>query len=78
MLEFAVEIVGGDRDGELIYFAYDWEHPPILDLDPPITLEAGEGLKLIATYYNWTNETLTFGLLSVDEMMILFGYFYTD
>lgn len=78
MLEFAVEIVGGDRDGELIYITYDWEHPPILDLDPPITLETGEGLKLIATYDNWTDETLTFGLLSEDEMMILFGYYYTD
>jgi hypothetical protein len=77
-LEFAVEIVGGSRDGELIYIAYDWEHPPILELDPPLTLEAGEGLRLIATYDNWTNETLTFGLLSEDEMMIVFGYFYTD
>jgi hypothetical protein len=78
MLEFSVEIVGGDRDGELVYFAYDWEHPPILDLDPPITLEAGEGLKLNATYDNWTDKTLRFGLLGEDEMMILFGYYYTD
>ena len=78
MLEFAVEIVGGNRDGEMIYIAYDWAHPPILDFDPPLTLEAGEGLKLIATYDNWTNETLTFGLLSEDEMMILFGYYYRD
>jgi len=77
-LEFSVEIVGGERHGELVYISYDWEHPPILELDPPLVLEEGEGLKLIATYDNWTSEDLTFGLLSEDEMMILFGYFYTD
>jgi hypothetical protein len=33
-------------------------------------------LKLIVTYNNWTTRTLRFGLLSQDEMMILFGYFY--
>lgn len=78
MTEFRVEIVGGPRDGELIYIAYDWEHPPILEIDPPLTLEPGQGLRLIATYNNWTDRTLRFGLLSSDEMMILFGYYYTD
>lgn len=77
-LEFAVEVVGGDRDGEMVYISYDWEHPPILEFDPPLVLEAGEGLKCIATYDNWTDEPLSFGLLSEDEMMILFGYYYTD
>lgn len=77
MLEFKAEVVGGDMDGELVYIAYDWEHPPILELDPPLHLEPGEGLKIIATYDNWTDSTLAFGLLSEDEMMILFGYYYT-
>ena len=76
MLEFRVEKVGGELDGELVYIAYDWEHPPILELDPPIHVKAGEGMKLIVTYDNWTDETLNFGLLSEDEMMILFGYYY--
>ncbi|MDZ7344602.1 MAG: T9SS type A sorting domain-containing protein [candidate division KSB1 bacterium] len=78
MVQFNVEIVGGPRDGELIYVAYDWEHPPILRLDPPLVLEPGQGLKLVVTYNNWTNKTLRFGLLSEDEMMILFGYYYTS
>ena len=77
MLEFRVEGVGGDMDGELLYIAYDWQHPPILQLDPPLRLESGDGLKLIATYDNWTDEPLEFGLLSEDEMMIMFGYYYT-
>ena len=78
MIEFRVEVVGGPRDGELVYISYSWEHPPILEIDPPLTLEPGQGLKLIATYNNWTDRTITFGLLSSDEMMILFGYYYTD
>ena len=78
MLEFKVEKIGGELDGELIYIAYDWEHPPILELDPPLHVRKGEGMKLIVTYDNWTDETLRFGLLSEDEMMILFGYLYTE
>lgn len=77
MLEFRVELMGGERDGELVYVSYDWEHPPILDLNPPLTVRPGEGVKLIATYNNWTDRTLRFGLLSEDEMMILFGYYFT-
>ena len=33
--EFAIEIAGGERDGELVYISYDYEHPPVLELDPP-------------------------------------------
>ncbi len=76
MQEFRVFVQGGSRSGELVYVAYDWEHPPILNLDPPLVLESGEGLRLEATYNNWTDRTLRFGLLSEDEMMILFGYYY--
>ena len=36
------------------------------------------GLKLEATYTNETNETISFGLLGANEMMILFGHYYTD
>lgn len=76
MTEFKVEIVGGPRDGELVYISYDWEHPPILEYDPPLVIEEGQGLKLITTYNNWTDRTLKFGLRSDDEMMILFGSYY--
>ena len=76
MQEFVVEIVGGQRNGEMIYWTNDWEHPPIINFDPPIEINAGEGLKLIATYNNPTNDPVTFGYRSVDEMMILFGWYY--
>ncbi len=78
MREFRVFIDGGPRHGELVYLARDWQHPPILQLDPPLRLEKLQGLKLVVTYDNWTDRTLRFGLLSQDEMMILFGYYYTD
>ena len=78
MTDFRVFIDGGPRDGELVYIAYDWEHPPILELNPTLTLEAGQGLRLQATYNNDTNSTINFGFLSSDEMMILFGAYYVD
>jgi hypothetical protein len=78
MLNFQVYIVGGEQDGELVYFSNDWQHPPILELDPPLYLDTDQGLELVATYDNWTDEPIEFGLLGSDEMMILFGYYYTD
>ena len=76
MKEFIVEIDGGPRDGEVIYWTDDWKHPPILNFDPPIEITNGQGLKLIATYDNPTDYTVRFGFASTDEMMILFGWYY--
>lgn len=76
--EFRVELVGGQQDGRQIYFSNDWEHPPIVEYDPPLQLERGEGLRLTATYNNTRDHEVNFGLLSTDEMMILFGLYYTD
>ncbi len=76
--EFRVQIVGGARDGEEIYFSNDWQHPPIIEYDPPLVLERGEGFRLIATYDNTRDRDVGFGLLSTDEMMILFGLHYPD
>ena len=73
---FKVFVVGGERNGELIYISNDWEHPPILQMDPPLELKAGESLRLEATYDNWEDRNLSFGLRSTDEMMILFGAYY--
>ena len=78
MEEFRIYIKGGARDGELVYFTNDWEHPILLKYDEPITLERGEGLRGEAIYYNDTDETLRFGPRSTDEMNIIFGSYYTD
>jgi hypothetical protein len=78
MLDFRVEMVGTARAGETVYLATDYEHPPILEVDPPLRVGAGEGFRLIATYDNWTDYPLSFGFRSEDEMMILFGYYFTE
>lgn len=76
MTEFRIYIAGGSRDGELVFFANDWEHPPLLKLENPLVIEAGNGLKAVATYNNNTSRDLQYGLLSQDEMMIIFGAYY--
>ncbi len=76
MTEFKVFISGGARDGELVYYTNDWEHPPILQLDPPMLMPAGTGYTLETTYDNFEDRDLGFGLLSTDEMMMLFGAYY--
>ena len=78
MDRFDIKLIGGPNDGQLIYTALDYAHPPILELNPPLVLENGMGLLLEATYTNETNQTINFGLLGADEMMILFGHYYTD
>lgn len=76
MVEFKVTVLGGPRDGELVYTSYDWEHAPLIDLDPPLVLAEGQGFKLTATYDNQTDRRLSFGFTRKDEMMILYGYSY--
>jgi len=78
LIRFDIEVEYTDGTTDLVYTALDWEHPPILQLYDPLVLTQGMGIKLTATYDNWTDDYLQFGLLSTDEMMILFGYFYTD
>ena len=91
MITFEVFYIDENLDEKQIYFTDDWEHPPINcygqsyynqpgcsgGSDENIQILEGEGLRLSATYYNPTNQALEFGFLSTDEMMILFGYFYT-
>ena len=73
---FQIEIVGGARNGELVYESTDWEHPQTLTFTTPIVLQAGQGLKSVITWDNMTNHVVSFGLQSTDEMGIIFGYYY--
>lgn len=78
-IEFRIYMAGGDRDGELIYFSRDWEHPPQLQFDPPITIEAGNGLRGVAVYDNDTDKTIKYGVSAeTDEMMMMLGTYYLD
>jgi len=73
---FQIKIVGGARDGELVYESTDWEHPQTITFTTPIVLQAGQGLKSVITWNNTMNHVVTFGLQSTDEMGIIFGYYY--
>src|SRR5262249_24321435 len=73
---FQIQIVGGPRDGELVYDNTDWEHPQQISFPQPIVLQKGQGLKSIITWNNTTDHIVSFGLQSTDEMGIVFGYWY--
>ncbi len=74
--KFQIKILGGTRNGEVVYENTDWEHPIVINLATPILLKAGEGLTSVVTYNNTTNKIINFGLTSEDEMNIIFGYYY--
>ena len=52
------------------------KHPPVMKFDPPLHFSIYDGIELEATYFNNTDETVEWGLLSIDEMMIAFGLYY--
>ena len=74
--KFQIKILGGPRNGEVVYESTDWEHPLVINFTTPIQLQAGQGLSSVVTYNNTSNKTITFGLTSEDEMNIIFGYYY--
>jgi hypothetical protein len=73
---FQIKILGGPRNGEVVYENTDWEHPLVINFATPIQLQSGQGLTSVVTYNNTTNKTINFGLTSEDEMNIIFGYYY--
>jgi hypothetical protein len=76
--KFVIKIVGGARNGEVVYTSTDWEHPDIITYKTPIDLQKGEGLMSEITYNNTTGKAVNFGLTSEDEMGIIFGYYYEE
>ena len=74
--KFQIKILGGARNGEIVYENTVWEHPLVVNLTIPIQLKAGEGLTSVVTYNNTSSKMVNFGLTSEDEMNIIFGYYY--
>ncbi len=74
--KFQIKILGGTRNGEVVYENTNWEHPLVVNLSIPIQLKAGEGLTSVVTYNNTSSKVINFGLTSEDEMNIIFGYYY--
>lgn len=59
-----------------VYMNTDWEHPLQTTFETPLVLEPGDALVSIVTWNNVTDRPVSFGLLSTDEMNIIFGYVY--
>jgi hypothetical protein len=76
--KYVIKILGGARNGEIVYENTDWEHPAVINFTTPISLKKGEGLTSVVTYNNTSNQKITFGLTSDDEMDIIFGYYYEE
>ncbi len=68
--DFKVWIAGGERDGELLWRSTS-NADPRAQLNPPLHLVAGEGLRFQCDYVNATNLELRFGINASDEMCTL-------
>ena len=78
MTRFDILLLHATGEEELLYTALDYQHPPILQLDPPLEIQLGQSLIARATYNNTTDEVVTFGLFSTNEMMLIFGLGYFE
>lgn len=65
----------GDMSGELLHEALVWSEPPLDTFDPPLVLEANEGLMLTCEYFNTTDQTVNFGTSAYDEMCFLWAHY---
>jgi hypothetical protein len=61
-----------------LYENHDWADPPLTVFDPPIATTPGQGLRYACTYYNPTNQTVSFGEGVDQEMCFLWAYYYPD
>lgn len=75
-VQFVIRIVGGARNGEIVYTNTSWDHPPFVGFTTPIVLQPGEGLRSEVLYRGDASKVVKFGLTSEDEMDIIFGYWY--
>ena len=78
MTRFDIIMLHENGDEQLIYTALDYEHPPVLQLDPPLTINNQQSIIARVTYDNTTDNYVHFGLMSTNEMMIIFGLIYFE
>jgi hypothetical protein len=68
--DFTVWVAGGERDGQLLWHSKSIADPRV-QLDAPLHLAAGEGLRFQCDYVNATGLELRFGVNAGDEMCTL-------
>jgi hypothetical protein len=73
---YEIRLRRADGTETSVYVNTDWEHPSFTNFETPLVLQPGDALVSVVTWNNVTNRTVGFGLLSSDEMNIIFGYAY--
>ena len=63
--------------GNLLHRSVAYDEAPITVFDPPLALDANDGLTYECTHNNYDRDVpLTFGFTSEDEMAIIMGHYY--
>lgn len=64
---------------KLLHRSVSYDNAPITFYDPPLVLDASDGLSFQCTHSNYSREsTLEFGFTSEDEMCLFVGYYYVS
>ncbi|MES2638656.1 MAG: hypothetical protein V4850_04220 [Myxococcota bacterium] len=66
--KFTIAPFDGVTTGEVFYTNTDWHDPKIEQYNPPRIVPAGQGFEFACTWFNGTDETVSYGLASTDEM----------
>jgi hypothetical protein len=89
MLKRGLRFTARHADGTELYENFDWSHPLIRNVDPPLVLAPGAYVDYECLHDNGVTRpvrrdgagnptTLLFGVTTEDEMCILTGMYYTD
>ncbi len=66
--KFTIAPYDGTTTGEVFYTNEDWHDPKIEQYNPAMVVPAGTGFEWACTWFNDSDETVTYGLASTDEM----------
>jgi hypothetical protein len=75
-VEFTLRQFDGDGVSEIFYSNDDWHVPKIVQYDPPMHIQAGQGFEWACTWTNEDAEPVNYGLKASDEMCN-FAYVFT-
>jgi hypothetical protein len=74
-----VHFVANTSTGVKLIDTTQWDAPPPVTYDPPVTLNPGDSITWTCTYDNTTGSTLTFGDSAIkNEMCIYVGRYYSS
>jgi hypothetical protein len=69
---------GANVSGTMLVDNPDWNNPLLKLFDPPLEIQAGQGLRFNCKYQNDTNATVSFGESATEEMCFIWAYYYPD